>query len=93
MEDQDERPIGNHNALRAMEGGDELDDQPVMYNTEQTDEMMPITIHSLDFGYNVKIGCQNFAVETVGKLIKNLEAYLNDSSGTEKKWTKDKKLL
>lgn len=52
-----------------------------------------VTIHPLNFGYNVKIGCQNFAVETVERLIKNLEAFLNDPSGTEKKWMKDKKLL
>ena len=53
----------------------------------------PITIHHLDFGYNVKVGCQNFAVETVEKLIKNLEAYLNDPRGTEIKWMRNKELL
>lgn len=53
----------------------------------------PITIHHLDFGYNVKIGCQTFAVETPEKLLKNLEAYLKDPSGTERKWMGERKLL
>ena len=55
--------------------------------------MRNISIHPLDYGWNVKIGCQNFAVETVEKLIKNLEAYLNDPQGTERQWMADKKLL
>jgi len=55
--------------------------------------MHNISIHALDFGFNVKIGCQNFAVETPEKLIKNLEAYLKDPQGTEKKWMKNKELL
>ena len=52
-----------------------------------------ISIHALDFGYNVKIGCKTFAVEEIPKLIKNLEAYLNNPKETELKWMKDKKLL
>lgn len=52
-----------------------------------------ITIHPLHYGFNVKIGCQNFAVETVDKLIKNLEAYLNDPLGTQRKWLSEKNLL
>ena len=75
----------------------EPDDQQIPDDQQVTDEIMPnkhnVTIHSLDFGYNVKIGCQNFAVETVEKLIKNLEAFLNDPRGTERKWTKERKLL
>jgi len=55
--------------------------------------MHNVSIHPLDYGWNVKIGCQNFAVETVEKLIKNLEAYLNDPLDTERQWLKDKKLL
>jgi len=55
--------------------------------------MHNVSIHPLDYGWNVKIGCQNFAVETVEKLIKNLEAYLKDPSGTERQWMADKKLL
>jgi len=41
----------------------------------------------------VKIGCKTFAVEEIPKLIKNLEAYLNNPKETELKWMKDKKLL
>lgn len=57
------------------------------------DSKYPITIHHLSYGYNVKIGCQNFAVETVEKLIKNLEAYLKDPSGTERLWMRERKLI
>lgn len=70
-----------------------------MVTEELTEESMSnsskhnITIHSLDFGYNVKIGCQNFAVESVEKLIKNLEAYLNEPRTTERKWMDKKELL
>lgn len=56
-------------------------------------KMYNISIHALDFGYNVKIGCQNFAVETSEKLIKNLEAYLKDPKETERKWMRNKELL
>ena len=52
-----------------------------------------ITINALDFGYNVKVGCQTIAVEEIPKLIKNLEAYLNNPKEIERKWMKDKKLL
>lgn len=52
-----------------------------------------IMIHTLDYGYNVKIGCQVFAIETVSKVIKNIEAYLNDPKAIEKEWGNNKKLL
>lgn len=53
----------------------------------------PISIEHLDFGYTVRVGCQTFAVETIDKLIKNVEAYLKDPRGTEVQWMKHKKLL
>lgn len=71
----------------------ECDERPQEIPQEICSGKYPITIHHLDFGYNVKIGCQNFAIETVETLIKNLDAYLKDPSGTEKKWMKEKKLL
>ena len=45
-----------------------------------------ITIKQLDHGYVVNIGCQTFAIESVGKLISNLEKYLNSPIETEEEW-------
>lgn len=58
-----------------------------------TGKAKEIVIQSLDYGYIVKVGCQTFAVETVDKLTVNLGEYLNNPSGTERKWFKEKKLL
>jgi len=73
------------------------EDQPC--NTEPCREPEPvqkargILIESLDYGFKVKVGCQNFAVESLNKLLINIEAYLNDPLETEKKWNSDKSLL
>ena len=92
----EERPSLGHNLPGAAQiGGSVLsrDDGDCCEAAVPAARMHKISIHPLDFGWNVKIGCQDFAVETSEKLIKNLEAYLNDPQGTEKKWLKDKKLL
>jgi len=96
MEENDLRPalenIGERNEIIS----EEITDDRESHNgpTEMVDSKKNnIIIYSLDFGYNVKIGCQNFAIEGVERLIKNLEAYLNDPRGTEKTWMKERKLL
>ena len=45
-----------------------------------------INIRPLNFGYVVNIGCQTFAIESVEKLVSNLEKYLNSPNDTEKEW-------
>lgn len=94
--------LGNIGEITGRDLGSDVDDGPMLdeeCDVEATPAGIPqnrmhnISIHSLDFGFNVKIGCQNFAVETVDKLIKNLEAFLNDPSGTERKWMNERKLL
>ena len=45
-----------------------------------------INIRPLNHGYVVNIGCQTFAIESIEKLISNLEKYLNSPIETEKKW-------
>jgi hypothetical protein len=89
--DQEARPSG-HDLLSAAEPRiqNECCEAEALIDSSK---MKNISIHALDFGYNVKIGCQNFAVETPEKLIKNLEAYLNDPQGTERKWLRNKELL
>ena len=73
------------------------EDQPC--NTEPCCEAVPtlktygILIEPLDYGFKVKVGCQNFAVESLDKLIKNIEAYLKNPQETQKRWNKDKSLL
>lgn len=47
-----------------------------------------INIEPINFGYIVKVGCQNFAIETKEKLTKFLAIYLADPTGTEEKWFK-----
>ena len=51
-----------------------------------------IVIKQLDYGYTVKIGCQNFAIETSDQLIKQLGKYLKNPSETEVEWNKSKTL-
>lgn len=52
-----------------------------------------ISIKSLNYGYLVRVGCQQVAVEDYKTLIKNLESYLKDPSKFEENWGKKKELL
>lgn len=70
--------------------GQEPNDRPQLISE---DKPQNIVIHSLNYGYTVKVGCQTFAVETVDKLIKNLKEYQIHPHATERKWNSDKKLL
>ena len=45
-----------------------------------------INIRPLNHGYVVNIGCQTFAIESVDKLVSNIEKYLNSPIETEKEW-------
>ena len=45
-----------------------------------------INIRPLNHGYVVNIGCQTFAIESVEKLVSNLEKYLNSPIEIEKEW-------
>ena len=45
-----------------------------------------INIRPLHHGYVVNIGCQTFAIESIEKLIINLETYLKNPNETEKEW-------
>lgn len=51
-----------------------------------------INIEQLDFGYIVRVGCQTFAVESIEKVVANLEAYLKDPKDIEKQWYSNKTL-
>ena len=51
-----------------------------------------ITITELDSGFNVKVGCKTFAVETQVKLIAKLNEYLTDPIKTEEKFNKTNKI-
>lgn len=52
-----------------------------------------ISIKPLNYGYLVRIGCQEVAVENYKTLIKNLESYLKDPKKFEENWAKKKELL
>lgn len=45
-----------------------------------------INIQPMDFGFLVRVGCQSFAIESVDKLISNLNEYLKDPQKVEKSW-------
>jgi len=68
---------------RPQERNRPMDDRPTDPNQNQARE---VNIRQLNYGYIINIGCQNFAIESVEKLIVNLETYLKNPSETEKKW-------
>ncbi len=49
-----------------------------------------INIRQLNYGYLVEVGCQQFAIEHVDKLIKNLKEYLNNPSKKTEVWIRGK---
>lgn len=50
------------------------------------DKIRDVEIRQLNHGYFVKIGCQQFAIETSEKLLSALADYMKDPQGTEKAW-------
>ncbi len=54
------------------------------------DRVRSISINPQNYGYCVQVGCQSFAIETKEKLIENLKAFLDDPSGVEEQWMKNK---
>lgn len=47
-----------------------------------------ISIHPLDRGYMVKVGCTTVAITTIAELIEKLTEYLKDPAVTEEKFNK-----
>lgn len=45
-----------------------------------------IEIDQLNGGYNIRVGCHQFAFETHEKMLKHLTAYLKNPQEVEKKW-------
>ena len=71
------RPMEDCERPRPMQ----LEEEP-MYPVKARE----INIQPMDFGYVVRIGCQSFAIESIDKLITNLNEYLKDPNKTEKSW-------
>ncbi len=61
-----------------------MPEQPQAIN--QKPKIREMIIKQLDLGYVVRVGCQEFAIETSEKLLVGLGAYLKDPQGTEKAW-------
>jgi hypothetical protein len=61
-----------------------VDGQPQAIN--QKPKIREMSIKQLDLGYVVRVGCQEFAIETSEKLLVGLGTYLNDPQATEKAW-------
>jgi hypothetical protein len=51
-----------------------------------------IVITALDYGYEVQVGCQKFAIEDSGRMLDMLKLYLKNPGSVEKKWTTEKSL-
>lgn len=66
--------------------------QPLAPIDERPNKIRQINIEELNYGYIVRVGCHNFAIETKAQLIAQLSAYIQDPAITEKKWF-DGKLL
>jgi hypothetical protein len=49
-------------------------------------EMRDITISPLNYGFIVKIGCSQFAIETKEKLVEKLSEYIMNPSEKENNW-------
>jgi hypothetical protein len=45
-----------------------------------------IIIRPMNHGFVVAVGCQEFAIERVSTLIRNIEKYLENPVQTEQKW-------
>lgn len=45
-----------------------------------------IRVTQVDHGYIVNVGCQTFAVESIKRLVKNIEKYLESPDEVEKAW-------
>lgn len=50
------------------------------------DRIKEIRIQQVDHGYIVNVGCQTFAVESIKRLVKNIEKYLESPDEIEKAW-------
>ena len=58
--------------------------------TPPTPQPRQIIIRPLNHGYVVTVGCQEFAIQKVSTLIRNLEKYLENPAQTEQKWLSGK---
>lgn len=50
------------------------------------DRIKEIRISQVDHGYIINVGCQTFAVESIKRLVKNIEKYLESPEEIEKAW-------
>lgn len=59
---------------------------PAEPQPSQSNLMRLVTITQLSYGYNVQVGCQTFAIETMEKVIANLASYMANPQQLEEKW-------
>lgn len=74
-----------------MYKSDHHDPRPNVQMVERPEEeersiARKIHIESLDYGYAVNVGCQEFAIENVDTLINMIGKYLKDPKTVEKQW-------
>lgn len=64
-----------------------LQDRPAETNPIYT--MNTIGIKQLSYGYEVRVGCLEMAIESKEKLIKMLTLYIKDPKGMENRWNNE----
>jgi len=50
------------------------------------------SVKKLNYGYVIKAGCHQFAIESESRLIKVISEYIKDPSGKEKQWWETKNI-
>lgn len=60
----------------------------ILPDVHDAGKMRSIIINALSRGYQVTVGCQDFAFSTKEEMLLKLAEYINDPAKTEVKWNK-----
>lgn len=73
--------------------GEEPCGVPVISENETIDYgFREFSVKKLNYGYIIKAGCHQFAIESESRLIKVISEYIKDPSGKEKQWWETKNI-
>ena len=96
IQPRDPRPVENEIEIdtdEMIEIGEEPYDGPVIAENESIDYgFREFSVKKLNYGYVIKAGCHQFAIESESRLIKVISEYIKDPSGKEKQWWETKNI-
>lgn len=99
IQPRDPRPIANEIDTdeiytdEMIEIGEEPYGVPVISENETIDYgFREFSVKKLNYGYIIKAGCHQFAIESESRLIKVISEYIKDPSGKEKQWWETKNI-